>query len=139
MLRNSTWPSIQKIPKRLTIYIVFQTVKLLNFFPTKSGLSDTLIPKTIMSSEILDYKKHLSLQIGQYCLVHEEDSPCNGKNPRTKGAISLGPNRNFQDGFKFMALNTENNKKIGAVWILSQFRIQCLIKSTLLSVINPSN
>ena len=63
MLRNSTWPSIQKIPKRLTIYIVFQTVKLLNFFPTKSGLSDTLIPKTIMSSEILDYKKHLSLQI----------------------------------------------------------------------------
>ena len=46
----------QRIPKLLTIHIVFQTVKLLNFFPTKGGISDTLIPKTIMSSEILDYK-----------------------------------------------------------------------------------
>ena len=60
----------QKIPKLLTIHIVFQTVKLIIFFPTKGGISDTLSPKTIMSGEILYYKKHLSLQIGQYCQVH---------------------------------------------------------------------
>ena len=47
----------QRIPKLLTIHIVFQTVKLLNFFPTKGGISDTLSPKTIMSGEILNYKK----------------------------------------------------------------------------------
>jgi hypothetical protein len=63
-----------------------------------------------MSSETLDYKKHLSLQIGQYCQVHEEDTPRNSQNPRTKGAISLGPSGNLQGGFKFMALNT--GKKI---------------------------
>lgn len=59
-----------------------------------------------MSGETLDYKKHLSLQIRQYCQVHEEDTPCNSQSPRTKGIISLGPSGNLQGGFKFMALNT---------------------------------
>ena len=80
----------QQIPKLLTIHIVFQTVKLLNFFPMKGGISDTLSPKTIMSGDILYYKKHLSLQIGQYCQVYEEDAPHNIQNPRTKGPFRLG-------------------------------------------------
>ena len=100
----------QRIPKLLTIHIVFQTVKLLYFFPTKGGISDTLSPKTIMSGEILNYKKRLSLQIGKYCQVHEEDAPRNSQNPRKKGTISLGPSGNLHGGFKFMALNT--GKKI---------------------------
>jgi hypothetical protein len=89
---------------------VFHAVKLLNFFPTKGGVSDTLSPKTILSGETLDYKKHLRLQIGQYCQVHEEDTPRNSQCPRTKGAISLGPSGNLQGGFKFLALST--GKKI---------------------------
>jgi hypothetical protein len=63
-----------------------------------------------MSGEVLDYNKHLRLQIGQYCQVHEGDSPRNGQVARTKGAISLGPSGNLQGGHKFMALNTD--KKI---------------------------
>ena len=51
---------------------MFYAVKILNYLPTKGGISDTIIPKTIMSGETLDYKKHLSLPIGQYCQVHEE-------------------------------------------------------------------
>ena len=100
-----------RIPKLLTIHIVFQSVKLLNFFPTKGGISDTLSPKTIMSGETLNYKKDLSLQIGQYCQVHEEEFPRNSQIPRTKGAISLGPSGNLQGGYKFMSLKTgeENN------------------------------
>jgi hypothetical protein len=58
-----------------------------------------------MSGEMLDYKKHLSLQLGQYCQVHEEDNPSNSQIARTKGAISSGPSGNLQGGFKFMALN----------------------------------
>jgi hypothetical protein len=57
-----------------------------------------------MSRETLDYKKHLSLQLGQYCQVHEEDNPRNSQIARTKGAISLGPRGNLQGGFKFMDL-----------------------------------
>jgi hypothetical protein len=63
-----------------------------------------------MSGETLNYKKHLSLQVGQYCQVHEEDTPHNSQSPRTQGAISLGPSGNLQGGYKFMALNT--GKKI---------------------------
>ena len=66
------------------IYIVFNVVKMLNFFPPKGGISETLSPKTIMSGETLDYKKHLSLQVGQYCQVHEEDNPRNSQVARTR-------------------------------------------------------
>jgi hypothetical protein len=100
----------QRIPKLLTIHIVLNLVKLLNFFPTKGRISETLSPKTIMSGETLDFKKHLSLQIGQYCQVHEEETPRNSQTARTKGAISLGPSGNLRGGFKFMTLNT--GKKI---------------------------
>ena len=95
-----------RIPKLMVIYMVLNAVKILSFFPTKGGVSDTLSPKTIMSGETLDYKKHLALQIGQHCQVHEEDAPRNSQNPRTRGAIALGCSDNIQGGFKFMALNT---------------------------------
>jgi hypothetical protein len=101
---------LNRIPKLLTIYIVFNAVKLLNRFPPKGGISDTLSPKTIMTGETLNYKKRLSLAIGQYCQVHEEETPCNSQVPRTKGAIVLGTSGNAQGGFKFMSLTT--GKKI---------------------------
>jgi hypothetical protein len=94
----------------MKIHIVLNVVKLLIFFLTKGGVADTLSPKTILSGENLYYKNHLSLQLGQYCQVHEEDNPRNSQIARTKGAISLGPSGNLQGGFKFMALNT--SKKI---------------------------
>jgi hypothetical protein len=64
-----------RIPKLLAIHIVLNSIKILNCFPMKGGISDTLSPRAIMSGETLDYKKHLSLQIGQYCQVHKEDTP----------------------------------------------------------------
>jgi hypothetical protein len=81
----------KQMPKLLTIHIVMNSVRMLNFFPTRGGTSDNLSPKTIMSGEVLDYKKHLCLQIGQCCQVHEEETPRNSQIARTKGAISLGP------------------------------------------------
>jgi hypothetical protein len=65
---------------------------------------------TIMSGKNLDFKKHLSLLIGHYCQVHEEETPRNSQIARTKGAISLGPSGNLQGGFKLKALNS--GKKI---------------------------
>jgi hypothetical protein len=51
----------QCIPKLLMIHIVLNAVKMINVFPTKGGISETLSPKTIMSGETLDYKKHASV------------------------------------------------------------------------------
>jgi hypothetical protein len=75
-------------------------VKLLVFFSTKGGVSNTLSPKKIMSGETLYYKKYMSLQLGQYCQVHEEDNPRNSQIARTKGDIYLGPSGNLQGGVK---------------------------------------
>jgi hypothetical protein len=99
----------EQIPKLMTIYIVLQNVKMLNFFPLKGGTSEHLSPRT-MSGEALDHKKHLRLPLRQCCQVQEEETPCNSMKARTKGAISLGPNGNLQGGYRFMALDT--GKKI---------------------------
>jgi hypothetical protein len=105
----------ERILKIMTIHIVINVVKLLIFFSTKGGVSETLSPKTIMLGETLDSKKHVSLQIGQYCQVHEEDHPRNSQLACTKGSISLGPSGNMQGGFKFMALNT-GKKIVCRIW-----------------------
>ena len=94
------------------IHIVLNAVKMRNYFPTKGGISNTLSPKTIMSGETLYYKKHLCLQLVQYCQVHEEDYPRNIQATRNRGDICLGPSGNLQGGFKFLDLNSV--KKI--VW-----------------------
>jgi hypothetical protein len=64
---------------------------------------------------MLDYNKHLSLQLGQYCQVHKEENPPNIQIARTKGAIYLGPSGNLQGGFKFMALNS-GKKSVRRSW-----------------------
>ena len=94
-----------RIPKLLTIHIVFVAVKLLNHFPPKGGISEIISPKTIMTGETLHYKNHLSLQLGQYCQVHEDDTPRNSQLPRTQGTICLGPSGNIQGGFQIHELN----------------------------------
>ena len=99
-----------RIPVLLTIYIVFNSVKMLNQFPTKAGILDTISPQVIMKGEQLDFKKHLNVQLGSYCQVHEEGTPRNNQVARTKAAICLGPSGNAQGGYKFMSLRS--GKKI---------------------------
>jgi len=96
----------KRVPQLLTIWIVFGAVQILNYFPSKGGVSSTLSPNTIMSGEMLDYKKQLQLPVGQYCQVHEEELPHNSQAPCTRGAIALGPSGNVQGGFRFMSLKT---------------------------------
>jgi hypothetical protein len=43
-----------KIPMIITMYMVLHAVRMLNFFPQKTGVSETLSPKTIISGERLD-------------------------------------------------------------------------------------
>jgi hypothetical protein len=76
-----------------------------------------------LAGETIDYKKHLSLKVGQYCQVHKEDTTRNGQSPRTKGAILIGLSGNLQEGYKFMALNT--GKKVfdeAGMWFPCQIR-----------------
>ena len=95
-----------KMPNIMTIHMVLGVVRLLTFFASKAGVSQNLSPRMLMLGETLDYKRHLSLQFGEYCQVHEEDTPRNSQSPRTKAAICMGPSGNKQGGFKFMSLHS---------------------------------
>ena len=55
-----------RIPRLLIIHIVFVYVKMLNYSPTKGGVSNLYISKTIIYNKTLHYKRHLDLKIGQY-------------------------------------------------------------------------
>ena len=100
----------KRLPRLVTIHMVIHSVYQMTFFPSKAGISEHLSPRMIMLGESLDYKLHLQLQFGEYCQVHEEDTPRNSQNPRTKAAICLGPTGNKQGGYKFMSLRS--GKKI---------------------------
>ena len=52
---------LQTIPKIILTHMVFYSVKLLNYFPVKGGVSEIYGPKAVMSGEILDFKNFPSL------------------------------------------------------------------------------
>ena len=55
--------SFNNVTKLFLIHLVFQAIKMLNHYPVNGGISDTVIPKTIMIGESLHYKTHLGLHI----------------------------------------------------------------------------
>ena len=95
----------KQIPIKMLTHMVFFTIKMINYFPAKGGVSAQYSPKTIMSGQTLNYKQ-CSLPFRTYCQVHEEDGPRNSLVARTSGAISLGPSSNWQGGHLFLSLNT---------------------------------
>ena len=62
-------------------------------------------PKTILSDNNFHYKRHLTLNIGQYFQVHEEDTLISIQADGTKSVMCLGPSGNNQGGFKFMIIH----------------------------------
>ena len=58
----------------------------------------------------LNYKSDCRVAFGTYVQAHEEPAPTNSQEPRTMGAISLGPTGNIQGTFEFLNLRT--GKKI---------------------------
>ena len=90
----------------MTIHAILNIAKIINYFPTKQGISSEISPRYILTGESLDYKKQLTLYPGQYFQVHDNEGPSNSDKARTQGSICLGPFVNLQGGFKFMSLKT---------------------------------
>ena len=76
-------PPFHRVPNLKTIHTMINIVNMLNYLPTKAGLSTTMIPMPILNGEKLDYEKHLRFQYGQYCQVHENKTPHNINKSRT--------------------------------------------------------
>ena len=93
-----------RTPELYLIRLVFQQIEIMNHFPIKRVISDTISPTTIIKGKIIHYKKDIGPQIGHYCQVHEDKTPCSSNKPCTKGAIYMVPSINMQGGFIFMSL-----------------------------------
>ena len=50
-----------QIPKLMTIHAILNITKMLNYFPTKQGISSELSPRSILTVESLYCKKHFNL------------------------------------------------------------------------------
>ena len=76
----------------------------MNAFLQADSTLDTLLPCYLLTSEHLDYWKHVCLEFGGYIQTHEEHT--NDLTPQTISAICLSPLGNEQGGHYFMSLMT---------------------------------
>ena len=100
---NNTMP-FHKVPARLVIEMAKTAVFWLNAFPVVGGASGNLNPRTILTGQKVDYKRHCRFQFGEYTQTHEEHN--NSMNPRTVGALTLPPVGNGQGSFYFLSIST---------------------------------
>jgi hypothetical protein len=102
---RSTLP-FKRLPARVIIEVVSFVTLWLNSFPPSSGVSNTFIPRTIMTGANLDFAKDCKIPFGAYVETYEENKPTNTMVERTRGAICLGLSANFQGTYKLLCLCT---------------------------------
>jgi hypothetical protein len=86
----------KKMPRVILIELIYHVVLWLNAYPTKSGVSDTLLPREIVLQQKLNFKRHCKACFGAYCEAHDEPTPLNTMVSRLTPAIILGPTGNIQ-------------------------------------------
>jgi hypothetical protein len=96
----------EKLPTNFKRELVLSCVMLLNMVPRRAGLSPVLSPWSLVTSRVLDYRKHFKVKSGEFCLVHEENSPTNTMKERASEAIAIGPCPSLHGHFRFMVLST---------------------------------
>ena len=95
----------ERFPPILIKNIVEYQVRYRNLFPAQNGVSNSLSPTSIMTGMPPPSYADFPLSFGEYVQVHDHPSTTNDMNPRTTGAIAMGP-ENRQGGWKFMTLST---------------------------------
>ena len=87
----------EKMPGRMTTEMVYAAVFWINAFHPSKHLLNNLIPRTILTGQTIDYKKHCKYESRAYVQAHEASD--NTMAPRTIGAIALRPTGNKQGGW----------------------------------------
>ena len=80
----------------MVVEIEYVAVFWINSLPHYDGVSRTMSPHHIMTGRKMDGKGHIRTEFGDYVQTHEPHR--NGMEPRTQGAICLGPTGNDQEG-----------------------------------------
>ena len=95
-----------RIPRVMIDGLMELTVKRLNMFPAKSGISSEFSPSIIMNEPRLDYEKHLKYAFGEYVQAHLYNNRLNNNVEHTVDAIYLYPAQATTGGYVVMNLNT---------------------------------
>ena len=94
----------RKIPARLVAEMGKACVFWLNSLPPQSNFGNDLSPRTIVTGQRLDFKRHCRFQFGECVQSHEPHN--NSMMSRTVGDLALRPTGNAQGGFYFLSLST---------------------------------
>ena len=105
-----------KAPARLVVEMAKACMFWLSSLPPQSSFDNELSPRTIVTGQKLDLKRHCHFQFREYVQTHEEHD--NSMSPRTVGALALHPTGNAQGSFHFMSLSTG--------WVLNRLRAMAL-------------
>ena len=92
----------EKITGRLTMELVSSFVLWLNVCPRKSGVSDTMSPRTIIIGLMINYNQHCKLKFGDYVQTHKSHEKSTGT-ARIIGALALLQTVNEKGGAIFVA------------------------------------
>ena len=90
---------------RITMELVSSCVLWLNLYPRKSGVSDTMIHRNIITGLMIGYNKNYKLLFGEYVKTNVYHDKSNGT-ARTIGDLYLNPTVNDQGGYYFYSLRT---------------------------------
>ena len=99
----STLP-FTRIPRHMTIEMVYLQIYWINFFIPRDYISTTLSPGAIVTGSVYDYNKVCGpgSQYGEYVRTHEKTD--NTMAARTVSAITLRPTANSQGSFYYYSL-----------------------------------
>ena len=108
-LKDRTWSAVnvlplKNLPQLVLIHLLKNCTLWLNAFPAADGVSSVYSPRFLLTGRELSFDKHAVLEFRSYVQTHEEHS--NGMEPRTMGAICLGPTGNAQGGHWFLSLTS---------------------------------
>jgi hypothetical protein len=99
----------KRIPRIMMRAAIDNANKVLNLFPAKNGVSDTMSPLTIMTGRPTHNYNDMKIEFGAYAQVFESNEPTNTVKARTTGAIALTPTGNTQEGYNFFHSQLEGS------------------------------
>jgi hypothetical protein len=67
----------KKMPQVILIKLIYHVVLWLNAFPTKTGVSATLLLCKVVYRHKVDFTKHCKAQFGTYCEAQDKPVPTN--------------------------------------------------------------
>jgi hypothetical protein len=94
------------MPDQMVIHLIKFVVMWLNALPHRTGVSQILSPREIVTHIKMDFKKHCRVKFGAYVEASSDEIITNTLRDRTEECIALGPTGNFQGSVACLHLDT---------------------------------